>query len=97
MIFFILNQLNVTASFEPMLCNRAVQDLATDEDDMMYDKCVIVGSTVMAICPKYMAQPAPKCMMTVMPTPDRHLKITGAISVQIVFLLEQIRFVKKSV
>ncbi|KAJ1362546.1 hypothetical protein KIN20_022142 [Parelaphostrongylus tenuis] len=31
---------------------------------MMYDKCVIVGSTVTAICPKYMAQPAPKCMMT---------------------------------
>ncbi|KAJ1368849.1 hypothetical protein KIN20_030193 [Parelaphostrongylus tenuis] len=51
-IFSILDQLNVTTSFEPLLCNRAVQNLATDMADNVYDSCVIVGSTVTAICPK---------------------------------------------
>ncbi|KAJ1354238.1 hypothetical protein KIN20_011113 [Parelaphostrongylus tenuis] len=78
-IFSILDQLNVTTSFEPLLCNKAVQDLTKDKADMFYDSCVIVGDTVTAICHKDMRMP--NCVMTVMPIPDRHLKITGAISV----------------
>ncbi|KAJ1354242.1 hypothetical protein KIN20_011116 [Parelaphostrongylus tenuis] len=56
-IFSILDQLNVTTTFEPLFCNKAVQDLTSDMADPTFDRCVIVGDTVTAICPKDMTQP----------------------------------------
>ncbi|KAJ1366650.1 hypothetical protein KIN20_027374 [Parelaphostrongylus tenuis] len=84
-IFSILDQLNVTISYEPLFCNKVVQDLARDTGHMTYDQCVIVGDTVTPICPKDMAQRA-ECMKTIMPIPDKHLKITGAISTSNIIL-----------
>ncbi|KAJ1370229.1 hypothetical protein KIN20_031918 [Parelaphostrongylus tenuis] len=95
-IFSILDQLNVTTSYEPLFCNKVVQDLAQDMGDMMYDKCVIVGDTVTAICPKDMAGRA-MCMMTVMPIPDRHLKIRGAISTSNIIMANWSRAMWQSV
>ncbi|KAJ1361228.1 hypothetical protein KIN20_020428 [Parelaphostrongylus tenuis] len=64
---------------------------------MDYDSCVIIGSTVTAICPKDKKQPAPKCMMTVMPIPDRHLKIAGAISTSNIIMANWSRAMWQSV
>ncbi|KAJ1370227.1 hypothetical protein KIN20_031916 [Parelaphostrongylus tenuis] len=110
-IFSILDQLNVTTTFEPLFCNKAVQDLTNDmvtEDgalldslllsaDPTFDRCVIVGDTVTAICPKSSMAPALLCMTTLTPIPDRHLKIAGAISTSNIIMANWSRAMWQSV
>ncbi|KAJ1361230.1 hypothetical protein KIN20_033389 [Parelaphostrongylus tenuis] len=63
---------------------------------MDYDSCVVVGSTVTAVCPKDMKGVA-MCTMTVMPIPDRHLRIRGAISTSNIIMANWSRAMWQSV
>ncbi|KAJ1374535.1 hypothetical protein KIN20_037240 [Parelaphostrongylus tenuis] len=49
----ILSQLTVNITYEPMLCQAIILDLAMDDvDDMKPQNCIIVRSTVTGICTK---------------------------------------------
>ncbi|KAJ1374279.1 hypothetical protein KIN20_036934 [Parelaphostrongylus tenuis] len=79
----ILNQLTVNITYEPMLCQAIILDLAADDvDDMKPQNCIIVGSTVTGICIKKARNS--KCdiaMMGVTGIPAAHSRIIGTLAI----------------
>ncbi|KAJ1374717.1 hypothetical protein KIN20_037468 [Parelaphostrongylus tenuis] len=81
----ILDQLNVTISYEPISCQKVV--LSLEETVMNKEqKCIIVGNTVTGICTEVMDGGAKMCsngdptMVKITPVPGNVTSISGTLS-----------------
>ncbi|KAJ1374273.1 hypothetical protein KIN20_036927 [Parelaphostrongylus tenuis] len=82
----ILSQLTLNITYEPMLCQAVILNLAADGvDEKRPQNCIIVSNTVTGICTKMKNNARPMSCDTTMPStiaaiPGAHLTKSGTLS-----------------
>ncbi|KAJ1354029.1 hypothetical protein KIN20_010830 [Parelaphostrongylus tenuis] len=97
----ILDQLNVTISYEPMLCQTISRDLTRDmADEKKAQNCIVVGNTVTGICTVNMNENMKPCMdpqAKIGPIPANHTSISGTLTTTNIIMANWSRMVWQSV